>query len=409
MKTIFTLASCALLSVGTLLAQIDCDGTRYRTENLFSDVEVTSGITFGANTAVGGGNQVLRLDVYQPAGDTRTDRPVIIMAFGGSFISGQRTDVAPICRLFAKMGYVAVAPDYRVGFFLPNQVTTTLAVMRGAHDMKAVVRFLRKSVAENSNPYGIDAERIILGGVSAGAISAIHAAYLDGDEEIPAYMENDTAGLGGVEGISGNPGYSSRPLAVLSFSGAIGDSAWINAGDPPIVSIHEDLDGTVPYDTREVSVLGIATGLIASGSRDVHARASNEGIDNCLLTFPDNTGHTGYLAGGINADVREFMIRFCADMVCGASSNCSSVYVGVDEAEQEQGILALFPNPTSDILRFNAAVNGQAQVFDMTGRMVVSQAVVAGNQQLDVAQLPSGTYVLRVIGESVATALFIRE
>jgi len=134
------------------------------------------------------------------------------------FVGGDRSQVVFFKEtIFAKLGYVVVAPDYRVGIFGPNQVSTTLAVLRGAHDMKACVRYLKKTVVEDDNPYGIDPDRIIVGGVSAGGISAIHAAYLDTDTEIPAYMTADTAGLGGVEGNSGTPSYSSAPLAVLSL------------------------------------------------------------------------------------------------------------------------------------------------------------------------------------------------
>jgi len=409
MKKIFTLLSFGLIASSTLLAQSDCDGTRYRTLDLFPDVDVTTGITFGSNAALGGGNATLRLDVYEPAGDTRTDRPVVVVAFGGSFISGSRGDVASVCRIFAKMGYVAIAPDYRIGFFLPNQVTTTLAVFRGAHDMKAVVRFLRKSVATEGNPYGIDAERIILGGISAGAISAIHAAYLDKTSEIPAYMENDTAGLGGIEGNSGNLGYSSRPLAVLSFSGTIGDSAWIEPGDLPIVSIHEELDGTVPYGTQEVSVLGLATGLVASGSRDIHVRAENLGIDNCLLTYPDVANHVGYLVSGFEATALEFVKRFCADMVCEGSSICASNFVGIEEEQTTSNSLNIFPNPTTGELSFTATSKGMAEVIDMTGRMVISQSIAAGRQYLDVSTLPVGGYVLRLVGSDVQTTRFIKE
>lgn len=409
MKKLFTTLSVGLLLSSSLLAQSDCDGVRYRTLNLFSDVDVTTGITYGSNAALGGGNSTLRLDVYRPAGDTRTDRPVVVIAFGGSFISGSRGDVASVCRIFAKMGYVAIAPDYRIGFFLPNQVTTTLAVFRGAHDMKAVVRFLRKSVAVDGNPYGIDAERIILGGISAGAISAIHAAYLDKTSEIPAYMANDTTGLGGVEGNSGNLGYSSRPLAVLSLSGTIGDSAWIEPGDLPIVSIHEEADSTVPYDTRQVKVLGIATGLVASGSRDIHARAEHLGIDNCLLTYPGVNNHVGYLVGGFEPTALEFVKRFCADMVCGGSSICASNFVGIEEEEARVNSLNLFPNPTTGELSFTSTSKGMAEVFDMTGRRVISQSIVAGRQYLDVRSLPVGGYVLRLVGTDVQTARFIKE
>ncbi|MBK8499317.1 MAG: alpha/beta hydrolase [Flavobacteriales bacterium] len=166
---------------------------------------VTNAVVYGANIGVNGSNQTLRLDVYAPTGDAQTDRPAAIVAFGGSFISGTRADVADICQDFAKRGYVAIAPDYRVGFFFPNEATTIRAVMRGAHDMKAVVRFLRKSVAESGNPYGIDPERIIVGGVSAGAISGIHAAYLDQDSEVPAVLVPEMPALGGIEGTAAVP------------------------------------------------------------------------------------------------------------------------------------------------------------------------------------------------------------
>ena len=49
-------------------------------------------------------------------GDDLEDRPVIIMMFGGSFIGGSRTspDIVELCTRYAKMGYVAVAIDYRL-------------------------------------------------------------------------------------------------------------------------------------------------------------------------------------------------------------------------------------------------------------------------------------------------------
>ena len=170
-------AALALITTGASFGQ-ECANGRYSTANLFPDVTVTSAVVFGSNTGVSGSNQTLRMDVYEPTGDALALRPVVICAFGGSFVGGARADVAPICTDFAKRGYVAVANDYRVGFFLPNQTTTTRAVMRGAHDMRACVRYLRKSVAELGNPYGIDTTRIFIGGVSAGAISAVHAMYL---------------------------------------------------------------------------------------------------------------------------------------------------------------------------------------------------------------------------------------
>jgi para-nitrobenzyl esterase len=407
MKKLFTLISCSLFAVG-VYAQADCTGGRYMTENLFSTVDVTNGVTFGNNNAVGGGPVDLKMDVYEPAGDTETGRAVVIMQFGGSFIGGQRSDVASQCQFFAKMGYVAIAPDYRVGLFFPSEVTTTLAVMRAMHDMKACVRYLKKTVAEDGNPYGIDPERIIVGGISAGAIGAIHAAYLDEISEVPSYMENDTAGLGGVEGNSGTPGYSSDVIGVLSYSGAIGDSSWINSGDAPIISVHEDQDNVVPFNTTEVAVSGIPTGLIASGSRDIHARARNVGIDNCLYAFEGVQNHVGYLSGGFNPDVKAAVIDFCGNLVCGNTSNCAETqWVGIGDYQVRT--IGVYPNPANEVLKFRTDEVGTVEIIDATGRTVLSASAALGQNQLDIADLPRGAYVMMFSGSTIGTARFIKD
>src|SRR5690606_6729036 len=106
------------------------------------------------------------------------------------------------CGQLARLGYVAVAIDYRVGFFFPNTSTTMHAVQRCVHDLKGSIRYLRKTVAEDGNPYGIDPDRIIVGGVSAGAIGALHATYMDQPSELPAQLVADSAVWGGMEGNS---------------------------------------------------------------------------------------------------------------------------------------------------------------------------------------------------------------
>lgn len=415
MKRFFTLLMLALSVSAVSMAQSsECDGTRYVDYNAFSNVDVTSGVTFGRNTALGGGQVDLKMDVYEPAGDNFDSRPVIIFAFGGSFIGGQRQDqdIQFLCQTFAKLGYVAVAPDYRVGFFLPNQVTTTLAVMRSMHDIKGCVRYLRKTVEEDGNPYSIDPDRIIVSGISAGAIGSIHAAYLDKDSEVPAYMASDTAGLGGVEGNSGSPGYSSKPLAVMSFSGTIGDTNWIEPGDIPISSIHDELDNVVPYNTTEVSVSGFPTGLVASGSGDIHIRAENLGIDNCLLTYRGVAGHVAYFSGGVDQQAIDFARDFCMNMVCTGGSDCHSVDAvmqGNSISEVDRNSIEVYPNPTDGVLTFTVEETSSVEVIDATGRVVLSGSLTIGKNRLDVSGLPTGFYTLRTIGKSISTAPFIKK
>jgi poly(3-hydroxybutyrate) depolymerase len=408
MKQLFTLCLLRLFIAGQSFAQSDCVDGRYTNYTKFSQVDVTSAVTFGSNNAVGGGPTALKMDIYEPIGDTETDRAVVLVAFGGSFVSGSRADVAFLCNILAKLGYVAVAPDYRVGLFSPNQRTTTLAVLRGAHDMKAAIRYLKKTASEDGNPYGIDCERIIASGISAGAIAAIHAAYLDRVEETPSYLTaSDTAGLGGIEGNSGTPNYTSDPLGVMSFSGAIGDSSWIEAGDPAIGSIHEELDGTVPYLTQEVSVFGIPTGLIASGSADIHIRATNLGLTNELLSYPGVANHVGYFSP-IDQDALDFMRDFLADLVCsGETNNCEALPSGISEMSRDA--ISVYPNPTNSELNFRSEENGLVEVVDATGRVVLSNSVRKGQNTMDVSAIPAGVYTLKMLGNEVSTAHFIKQ
>jgi poly(3-hydroxybutyrate) depolymerase len=245
-----------LLSLPLVAAAQECGTGRYSTFNYFPAIDSIPAVVFGSNTSVSGTPQTLRMDIYAPADDPLQERPVVVLAFGGSFISGSRADMAPLCSELARMGYVAVAPDYRVGFFYPTTSTTMHAVQRCVHDLKGCIRYLRKTVAEDGNPYHIDPDRIIVGGVSAGAIGALHLTYMNEPSELPAPLVADSATLGGMEGTSGPLGYSSQVMACVSLSGALMDTTWIQPGDQPYCGIHETGDGVVPLHGR-----GLCPGL----------------------------------------------------------------------------------------------------------------------------------------------------
>lgn len=397
----FCLAS--ILSAAISLAQ-ECASGRYHIDS-FTDVTVIQAIPFGSNTAVAGGAQTLYMDVYLPQDDALEERPVVLVAFGGSFIAGSRADVAIICQAFARRGFVAVAPDYRIGFFLPNELATTMAVLRGAHDMKACVRYLRNTVEVGENPYGIDPERIIVGGVSAGAVSALHAAYLDDETEWPTVLASQYAALGGVEGISGTPDRSSDVLAVFSFSGALGDTTWMEPEDVPVCSVHEVGDEVVPYYTQEVSVLGFATGLIASGSHDIHLRAQTLDLDNCLLTYPGND-HVGYLNSD-QANSLSFVMDFCADLVCDTDADCGNVIAATTMSEQEEGI-RFYPNPTQGTLWVDAASGAWVRVLNDVGQTVLASRVLSDHHALDLTGLAEGVYSLHAEGRRPSLFVFTR-
>lgn len=288
MKQNLTLLTCLclFLTTGTLLAQ-----ERYLDE-VFSDVVVERDQVYGNNLTVLSGSPVpedLLMDVYYPDGDTITDRPAVIYLHTGSFlpplfngqITGARSDsvVVEVCTQLAKRGYVAIAATYRQGWNPiatdQNVRTGTLlnAVYRGIQDTRTAIRFLRKTVAEDGNPFGINPENIALIGQGTGGYLTLASSFLDRIEEVSAldkFIDTETAEVYVDTSLSGDPyGLDARPLNIpnhvnyssdfkmaMNLGGALGDSTWIEGRDdePAIIGMHFPLDPFAPYYAGAVIV-----------------------------------------------------------------------------------------------------------------------------------------------------------
>ena len=122
----------------------------------------------------------LDMDVYEPTGDTLTNRPVIIFIHSGAFFLGhnEADDVVALSIASAKRGYVAVSINYRLGLNILSSYSGERAVYRGVQDASAAVRYLR----EFHQDYGIDYENIFVWGTSAGSFIGLHLAFTEDDE-----------------------------------------------------------------------------------------------------------------------------------------------------------------------------------------------------------------------------------
>ncbi|MGQ0803442.1 MAG: hypothetical protein ACT4PI_06225 [Actinomycetota bacterium] len=63
-----------------------------------------------------GATQKLRLDVYEPAGDTAAARPLLVWLHWGGFIGGNKAEPPhpEYASRFARRGYVVAMVEYRV-------------------------------------------------------------------------------------------------------------------------------------------------------------------------------------------------------------------------------------------------------------------------------------------------------
>jgi hypothetical protein len=313
---------------------------RYLTEQ-FSSVAVEN-VQYGSNFSVLTGTPTLTalsMDVYTPVGDTETDRPLIIYAHTGSFLprylnnlpTGDKTDSATVemCKRFAKKGYVVAAIGYRAGWNPlsasenTRKQTIIQAVYRSLQDTKTAVRYFRKSIAVDGNPYGIDGERIVLGGQGAGGYSVLAYATLQEVSEIQLLkffntetnqfmvdpdILGDFDGFGGIPTLNqdNHPGYSNDISMVFSIGGALGDSSWLEPGEVPMCNVHAVHDPFAPYANGTVFVPGTNFAVVnVDGGSRVAQLANAYGNNDVWLNPPFTDPITTYAQNALNGTVNE--------------------------------------------------------------------------------------------------------
>jgi hypothetical protein len=403
---LFLLFALAFGRAATAQGVIDTTAGRYY-RPIFPNVTVTSNVTYGAAVNSAGVNQTLTMDIYQPTGDVLARRPVIIFAHQGGFITGSKTDayMIAVCTQFAKLGYVTASIDYRLldfgtilggGF---DTVNIAKSAIRGMQDLRAAVRFFRRDAA-TTNTYRVHPNYITVGGSSAGAFASLEVGYLDKVSEVPAYV--GIAALGGIEGVSGNPGYSSAPLAVLNLSGATENPSLIEPGNAPLCSVHGTADGTVPYLQGRVGS-GLPPKYVY-GSGRLNPRATTLGIRNTLRTLR-GAGHIPFenatATGALYADTTFRTIR---DFLRPVLALPGTVLTAAKPATA-QPIAQAYPNPAEQSINITLPESwinlAEAQLIDAAGRVVRTiNPASARNLNVLRGSLKAGIYSLKFPGQA---------
>ena len=223
---------------------------RYRTP-IFPGATSTT-VTYGsAPDLITNAPVTLQLDIYRPTGDVATSRPLLVWIHGGSFLGGNRSEMASVSRAYAQLGYVTASVSYRLdqgnhclqvqaGLYTGAELAAERArcekAILGARDDAAMaIAWLRANAAT----YGIDTTRVAVGGSSAGAITAIHVG--------------ETLNTPGSP-----PPAASQVSAVLAMSGCnylTNDTAnSIDAFDAPIAVSASGGDPLVPYSCSVATV-----------------------------------------------------------------------------------------------------------------------------------------------------------
>jgi len=280
-------------------------------EEVFQEVKISSDIVYGRNASVFSNSIFLgelkpidlKMDVYEPIGDTLQERPLVLVFHDGNFlppiingsIIGSKKDssVVEICTQLARRGFTAAALTYRQGWNpqAKSHVLLTLsliqAIYRGVQDGRTAIRFFKRDYEENENEFHIDPNRITVWGNGTGGVVALNMVALshindiiftsngagkflydsDGDgipdtsmvpEEILGDIEGKNLTIapydylyseaGDTSNFENHSNYESNFHLSVNVGGSVADISWLHDNQSPTISIQSVLDQIYPYD-----------------------------------------------------------------------------------------------------------------------------------------------------------------
>lgn len=372
-------------------------GTRFL-DPVFNEVTTTEAIPFSSAIREGQTTPTtLYLDFYEPTGDTMAKRPMVIMVFGGAFVTGSRdyVDMVAYCTRLAKLGYATASIDYRLLSWLQFSES---ALMRDAYmaaqDVSSAIRFFKL----HCDDYRIDPERIFLLGNSAGSI-AILAEMFMGEEERPeqTFTEPDL-------GTMHSSGFEEYAGISPTVAGAIPHWGGVNALDvidveeyTPICMIHGTDDLTVPFDSGYCfSNFSLPSMPYMYGSQAIATHLESVGITDFEFHPFEGEEHAFYYSPTYQIDEEKFALCF------NITRDFLWKHLGWPTSTQETTMqeVTLYPNPATASIVFHGDAllpNGsyQLQVLDVLGREMTNVAVSSPHYSIDISSWPSGVYVAR--------------
>lgn len=182
----------------------------------------------------------LSMTMYKPVVSSSVKLPAIVFFFGGGWVNGDPSQFQLQAEYLASRGIVAFCPDYRT----KSRNSTT--PFESVKDAKSAIRYLKI----NSNELGIDGNKIVASGGSAGGHLAACAAVIDNVNENTDDLTVTSVPMAMVlfnpVVDTGKKGYGQEKLAGREFE--LSPVHHITPNVPVTLIMHGRADTTVPYE-----------------------------------------------------------------------------------------------------------------------------------------------------------------
>jgi acetyl esterase len=187
------------------------------------------------------GDQKLSLHVFNPKDFSPSDRRTCFLVIhGGGWAGGNPRRLYPYAAHFASRGMVGISLEYRLA-----NAKTGVTVFDCVKDGRSAVRYLRQHAAE----LGIDPDKIVVAGASAGGHIAAATALFDGVDEIGddtkvSCVPNALVLLYPVIDTS-KKGYGNKRIGERWRE--LSPVDHVRPGVPPTILLHGTKDTTTPF------------------------------------------------------------------------------------------------------------------------------------------------------------------
>jgi hypothetical protein len=158
--------------------------------------------------------------------------------------------------------------------------------------------------------------------------------------------------------------------------------------------------------TRPSGAIGT---IIASHNKlDFEFRLSSYTTPSIEWNFGDGTPTITSVASAVvvhsyskdgHYEVRARAVGGCVDSITRLTVQTFPASVGSMSAQA----LTIYPNPATTTIRISGRAGATAAVYNMMGQQLISSMLASDLQELSVAQLPAGNYLLRTITKDGAT------